>query len=128
MKYLALLKDSLREAVDTKVFYVMVVLSIILIAIVACIGFTPQPVAKLADRYTTRPLNLTAEEWKKMPIQLPDEDIPSTKGLYSQIKVEPADGAPDSPASPLLFQVRAQYPRADEAARIRKSPAATIEF
>jgi ABC-type transport system involved in multi-copper enzyme maturation permease subunit len=43
MKYLAVLKDSLREAIDTKVFYVMVVLSLIVILFVAGISYTPTP-------------------------------------------------------------------------------------
>src|SRR5437588_5720828 len=41
MKYLAILKDSLREAIDTKVFYAMLVLSLILIVVVGSIGFRP---------------------------------------------------------------------------------------
>ena len=35
MKYLAILKDSLREAIDTKVFYVMVGLSLVVILFTA---------------------------------------------------------------------------------------------
>src|SRR5262245_46377457 len=46
MKYLAILKDSLREAIDTKVFFVMMGLSCVVIAIVACLGYEPVP----ADR------------------------------------------------------------------------------
>jgi len=41
MKYLAILKDSLREAIDTKVFYAMLALSLVLILFVASIGFRP---------------------------------------------------------------------------------------
>ena len=43
MKYIAILKDSLREAIDTKVFYVMVILSLIVILFVAGISYTPAP-------------------------------------------------------------------------------------
>jgi ABC-type transport system involved in multi-copper enzyme maturation permease subunit len=43
VKYLAILKDSLREAVDSKVFYVSAGLSCLLIAVVACISFQPVP-------------------------------------------------------------------------------------
>src|SRR5580693_8288935 len=41
MKYLAILKDSMREAIDTKVFYAMLALALILIIIVASLGFRP---------------------------------------------------------------------------------------
>jgi hypothetical protein len=43
MKYLAILKDSLREAIDTKVFYVMVGLSFLVILAIASVGFEPIP-------------------------------------------------------------------------------------
>jgi hypothetical protein len=43
MKYLAVLKDSLLEAIDTKVFYVMVFLSLAVILFIAGISYTPAP-------------------------------------------------------------------------------------
>jgi ABC-type transport system involved in multi-copper enzyme maturation permease subunit len=43
MKYLAILKDSLREAIDTKVMYFMIALSIILMLFIASIGYRPVP-------------------------------------------------------------------------------------
>jgi ABC-type transport system involved in multi-copper enzyme maturation permease subunit len=39
MKYLAILRDSLREAIDTKVFYVMMTLSGILVLLAASLSF-----------------------------------------------------------------------------------------
>jgi ABC-type transport system involved in multi-copper enzyme maturation permease subunit len=41
MKYLAILNDSLREAIDTKIFYVMMGLSALLILFVASVSFRP---------------------------------------------------------------------------------------
>ena len=41
MKYLAILKDSLREAIDSKVFYVTVGLSVLLVLFVASVSFRP---------------------------------------------------------------------------------------
>jgi len=41
MKFLAIMKDSFREAVDAKVFYVMIVLSIMLIIGTLSLGFKP---------------------------------------------------------------------------------------
>ncbi|HBI46802.1 MAG TPA: hypothetical protein DDY78_28705 [Planctomycetales bacterium] len=41
MKFLALMKDSLREAVDAKVFYVTVALSFLLVLVVGSVSFRP---------------------------------------------------------------------------------------
>lgn len=41
MKFLAILKDCLREALDTKVFYVMVGFSLLVILFVASVGYRP---------------------------------------------------------------------------------------
>jgi ABC-type transport system involved in multi-copper enzyme maturation permease subunit len=50
MKYLAILKDSVREAIDTKVFYVMVALSGVLVLLVASTSFEPTgPEAMMAN-------------------------------------------------------------------------------
>jgi ABC-type transport system involved in multi-copper enzyme maturation permease subunit len=52
MKYLAILKDSVREAMDTWVFYVMAALSGLLILIVASISFRPLPVEDDVKQFT----------------------------------------------------------------------------
>lgn len=46
MKYLAILKDSVREAVDTKVLYFTVGLSLLVILVVASVSFVPEPAEK----------------------------------------------------------------------------------
>src|SRR5436305_173574 len=43
MKYLAILKDSLYEALDTKVFYVMLALSCLALLVVASTSYAPAP-------------------------------------------------------------------------------------
>ena len=48
MKFLAILKDSLREALDTKVFYVMVGFSLLVILFVASVGYRPVSVEEEA--------------------------------------------------------------------------------
>jgi ABC-type transport system involved in multi-copper enzyme maturation permease subunit len=50
MKFLAILKDSLREAVDTKVFYVTLGLSAFLILLVASVSFRPITVEDQANQ------------------------------------------------------------------------------
>jgi hypothetical protein len=103
MKYLAILKDSLREAIDTKVFFVMAGLSLLLILVVASVSFQPvsveddvkqltsilnwamswpaaqgQPVPHF-DHADFRQLNPEAEPWKgdytfTFLIKFPDEE------------------------------------------------------
>jgi ABC-type transport system involved in multi-copper enzyme maturation permease subunit len=52
MKYLAILRDSVREAMDTTVFYVTAGLSLLLILIVASVSFRPLSVAEDVDNLT----------------------------------------------------------------------------
>jgi ABC-type transport system involved in multi-copper enzyme maturation permease subunit len=52
MKFLAILKDSLREALDTKVFYVMVGLSLLVVLLVGSIGYQPVSVEEEVHRFT----------------------------------------------------------------------------
>jgi ABC-type transport system involved in multi-copper enzyme maturation permease subunit len=41
MKYLAIFKDSFREAIDTKVFYVLAIMSLFVVILVGSISYTP---------------------------------------------------------------------------------------
>lgn len=52
MKFTAILRDSLREALDTKVFYVMVGFSLLIILLVGSIGYRPISVEEEAVRFT----------------------------------------------------------------------------
>ena len=52
MKFLPILKDSLREALDTKVFYVMVGFSLLVIMLVGSLGYHPVSVEEEAHRLT----------------------------------------------------------------------------
>src|SRR4051794_25967952 len=52
MKALAILKDSLLEALDTKVFYVMVGLSCLVLLFVGHISYRPVPVEDDIRRFT----------------------------------------------------------------------------
>jgi ABC-type transport system involved in multi-copper enzyme maturation permease subunit len=51
MKYFAILRDSLREALDTKVFYVMVALSLLVVLVVASVSFKPLGVEDELNRF-----------------------------------------------------------------------------
>jgi ABC-type transport system involved in multi-copper enzyme maturation permease subunit len=52
MNFIAILKDSLREALDTKVFYVMVGFSLLVVLLVGSIGYQPVSVEEDANRLT----------------------------------------------------------------------------
>ncbi|HEV3448194.1 MAG TPA: hypothetical protein VG099_26375, partial [Gemmataceae bacterium] len=129
MKYLAMLKDSFREAVDTKVFFVMIALSALLALIVASVGFKPRPVTELPEFYTTGPLNLDPS--KLNPNDLLNGQFPAhsmNTGYFRQISAAPAEGFPDRPDSPLRFVVRARYDNANEAAKVKAFPDEAQQF
>lgn len=60
MKFLAILKDSLKETIDGKVFLAMIALSSLAIVLAASLSFTPKP----ADTG----LNAMTEEFEKIPL------------------------------------------------------------
>jgi ABC-type transport system involved in multi-copper enzyme maturation permease subunit len=127
MKLWAILKDSFREALDTTVFYVMIGTSAVLALLVGSVGFTPQPAAEIPELYTTLPLNLDPAELAKIPVGLPMGPKALTS-LYTLVKVETQDRAPDRPDSPLRFTIKAQYVSRDEAAKVRADPTPAREF
>ena len=51
MKYLAILKDSLREALDSKVLYVLFALSTLSIIVVAMLSFKPLTAEKTMQQF-----------------------------------------------------------------------------
>jgi ABC-type transport system involved in multi-copper enzyme maturation permease subunit len=53
MKYLAILKDSLREALDNKVMYVTVGLSLLVTLVLLSVGFDPLPPEDVMERALT---------------------------------------------------------------------------
>src|SRR5207248_2413266 len=52
MKYLAILKDSLREAIDAKVFYATVILSVLVSFIVLTVTYQPVPMEDVVKEFT----------------------------------------------------------------------------
>ena len=51
MKYLAILKDSVREAIDGKIFYVTVILSVLVSLGVAGLSFRPVPMPEAVEEW-----------------------------------------------------------------------------
>jgi ABC-type transport system involved in multi-copper enzyme maturation permease subunit len=139
MTFFAMLKDSLREAIDTWVFYVTVALSALLILGIGSVSFTPRPAAdviKPASLFLNDDTNRMLEEFKaqmaagRPPNRVAGPRFPFLGNSFVtyEIKgVEPLDNAPDRPQSPLVFTVRAQYVRLEQAARASEDPAPTFE-
>jgi hypothetical protein len=127
MKFLAMLKDSVREAVDHKVLYVMVGLSALLALLALSTSYTPVPgAAKVVREYGVLPLNNDTAElgqaqameaiFHKRPVQF---DVAS---------VEPLDGQEDAPASRLKVRLTASFNSAAAANKAKESPRETEEF
>jgi ABC-2 family transporter protein len=112
MKLLAILNDSFREAVDVRVFYLLVALSVALTLTFASLTFTPRPAREVLD--TLEPsLNLA-----------PSVPGPGRDRVYFRLRAaEPLDGAPDHPRSPLRFTILAQFVDRADAERVRQDPA-----
>jgi ABC-type transport system involved in multi-copper enzyme maturation permease subunit len=117
MKYLAILKDSVREAMDTSVFYVMAGLSALMILVIASISFKPVSVEEDVKRFTGtfnwmmswasqgrpaprfayedfRQTNAGTEPWKgdytfTLVMEFPDEEV------AKQVKKQPGSSPRD---------------------------------
>jgi ABC-type transport system involved in multi-copper enzyme maturation permease subunit len=110
MKYFAILKDSLREALDSKVLYVMMAMSTLVIIFVACISFKPLSAEKTMEQFfitgsRTPPLTVALnvhnqqkmEEHKKLQEEL--RNNLQALILFSLKKVDLVRGEPDAPES-----------------------------
>jgi ABC-2 family transporter protein len=115
MKFLAILKDSLREALDSKVFAVMVGLSLVVTLLVASMSFQPQPVTALKHALETT-LDQDAQQAFGRP------------NLFEIRGAEPLEGSLDRPSGSYRFTVRAQFFEADEAAPSRPAPETLLAF
>jgi ABC-type transport system involved in multi-copper enzyme maturation permease subunit len=72
MKFVAMLKDSLRETIDSKVFFVVIAISVLFVGLMATLQLTPQP-----PEYAMRQLVDT----------LPDTLQQANLGIFGRFKV-----------------------------------------
>jgi ABC-type transport system involved in multi-copper enzyme maturation permease subunit len=123
MKFIAILKDSLREAIDAKVFYVMVGLSLLMIALAGTAKFGVQPGGRQVAGMAAMPLmfdltDLDPNEFQGGPV---DGDVAEgddgkakrrrgggggamammrrQRGMWKVNEVKPLDNADDLPTS-----------------------------
>jgi hypothetical protein len=72
MRFLALFEDSVREALDTKVFTVQIGIALVLVLLVASAGFEPEPADKVLTHYAeklNRPAVMGMPGWPGPPRQ-----------------------------------------------------------
>jgi ABC-type transport system involved in multi-copper enzyme maturation permease subunit len=105
MKFLAILKDSLREALDSKVLYALFILSALVIVGVASISFKPRPaetgVSDIAARFPgaqpnfgnpNPPLRYEVENFRVLDEKKPWEGEYHFDILVREVEVKDAEG------------------------------------
>jgi ABC-type transport system involved in multi-copper enzyme maturation permease subunit len=121
MKFLAILKDSLREALDTKVFYVMVGLSLLAVLFVASVGYRPVSVEDQARQNMARTnwiLQRAVERSKKADDKNKSDEPPPTFDVQDFEQTNP--GAPPWQTG-YRFSLTVTYADADKAKAARLS-------
>lgn len=120
MKALAILKDSLREAIDTKVFYVMVGLSCLVTLFTLTLSFQPRPGENFMKLMV---LGMYGDLQDLDPEHLMQVANDPKFKAYEVKGSEPVDGAADGPSSPYTVTIVAHAQNAAEAARTAGAPA-----
>src|SRR4051812_13225946 len=105
MKFLAILKDSLREALDSKVLYALLGLSVLVIVGVASISFKPRPAeAGVSDivarfpgaqpnfRNPSPPLRYEVENFKTLDEKKPWESAYNFDLVVREVELKDAEG------------------------------------
>jgi ABC-type transport system involved in multi-copper enzyme maturation permease subunit len=123
MKFLAILKDSLREAVDSKIIFVMMGLSLLLTTFVLFTSFKPLP----ADQMMTRILAgkiVTMDDLSNQPrvARAPEKKDPDRTGMFVVRKVDVLRGQPDQPESAYKVTVGLTLDTTEEAEKTRQAP------
>jgi ABC-type transport system involved in multi-copper enzyme maturation permease subunit len=125
VKLFAVLKDSFREAIDFKVFYVMIAMSCGLILFVAGISFVPD---KPDEMMKFLSLSLNGDLFEAIQGKKPRVPDNRTIAAYEVKNVEPVDTETPTPGSTFRITLRMQVVSADEKAKIENAPEATLKF
>ena len=127
MKYFAILKDSLREALDSTVLYVMIGLSTLVILFVATLSFRPLPAEKtmqsLVDGTLSVMLDLHRPE-RQSKERLKKRERP--EGFFKLDKVDVLNGEPDSPDSEYRLTVSLHLPGREKTDETLADPTAAL--
>jgi ABC-type transport system involved in multi-copper enzyme maturation permease subunit len=130
-KYLAILKDSLREAIDNKILYVMVGLSFLIIAVIASMSFRPLSADKAMKSIVQgeaaqflnllQPERIDGKHKRGNPFAVASTPLFAFKGVKLQ------KGEADSPDSEYLVTVVRSYDSEAEAADVRADARASLD-
>jgi ABC-type transport system involved in multi-copper enzyme maturation permease subunit len=127
MKFLAILKDSFREAIDAKVFYVMVGLSVLLALLALAVSFEPQPGGqRVVEDFAVLPLNADASNLNEA--ETARVFLRNSPVSFAVDSVKPLDGAPDAPSSSFQVVLKASYRTPAEAQQAKDDPAAVEQL
>jgi ABC-type transport system involved in multi-copper enzyme maturation permease subunit len=120
MKLLAVFKDSLREAIDSKVFYVMVGLSSLVILFALTLSFKPQPALEVM-KFMALSLNsdLSALNPGKSG-QFGSRTTADGSRAYVVTNVKPREGLTESPGSDYVVTIVARFFKDEEFQKARK--------
>jgi len=135
MKYFAILKDSLREALDSKVLYVLLGLTLLIILFVATISFKPLAAEKTLKQVVDGTMSAILEAMKadaqdEKRKKRADKDNPFAAFEVSPYSLERATvlrGEPDAPDSDYVLTISKMYINEASAEKARKNPEADIE-
>lgn len=131
MRYMAILKDSMREALDSKVLYVMIGLSTIVILVVASLSFKPLPAEKTMERFFWSDMQHPFKEDETIPQPPTFSGMLASKekkkgdllenalriGMmypYRLAKVEATGGAEDAPDGEYVLAISRIIPKGDK--------------
>lgn len=119
MKYIAILKDSLREALDAKVLFVLLALSTLTIVLVATISVTPLPADQTMKQFfpSEMPLSVVLDSHKpeKKQTRRPGRKKAEVISLSRLEKVELLRGEANSPESDYVLTIVQTVSRAEDA-------------
>jgi ABC-type transport system involved in multi-copper enzyme maturation permease subunit len=128
MKFLAIMKDSLREAIDSKVFFVMVALSSVMILLACTLSFKPQPAEELFKALVillnTDPSDLSIEKLQRFGFSAKQAGL----RLYDVKGVDALNGSLSDPDGDYLVTVVVRYAETPEAEKVRKDPQETLDL
>ncbi len=115
MKYSAILKDSMREALDSKVLYVLMVVSTVIVGFVATLSFKPLSAEKALGQFFITPgqvpLTIFVNSHKpEKAHEFKGVKTLNTIGNFRLVNVEVARGEPDSPASDYALTIAHTVP------------------
>jgi ABC-type transport system involved in multi-copper enzyme maturation permease subunit len=130
MKFLAILKDCVREAIDTKVIYVMIGLSVLVTLFVLTTSYKPLPAEKMMTRLLKGEF-LRVEDLgggrKRRAKEVEQTSTSPKTGEYVVQGAEPLQGASDAPDSPFRFTISHSFATKEGADRARKDPGPELQ-